>query len=361
MKRARIRRWCHPRPVTLRRISNLRGFRSASRASRTARSVGLRRPPARRRPRLRQGRSWNWTAIAAVIAALASAAGVYFTGRSLDATRTQNTVTEQGQLTDRFTKAVDQLDRTGTDHLQARLGAIYALERLARDSPRDQPTIIEVLSAFIRTTTPRPTPAPAGTLKSNTTCPAQSVAPDVQAALAVLGRRDTTHDQRGRIDLVDTCLTGAVLSGADLRGANLTGTNLSGAVLKGVQFLGVNFGRTNFGDEDVAGTNLNGADLRGADLRGTGLLIADLRGANLHYAKLGGTYLVGKDFSGMDFSGADLSHTNLTGADLRGTNLVGAMLVGTNLAGADLSTAVHDEMTDIAGAITDQHTKGMWW
>ena len=42
----------------------------------------------------------------------------------------------QGQLTDRYTKAVEQL---GDDKLDIRLGGIYALERLAVDSQRDTP------------------------------------------------------------------------------------------------------------------------------------------------------------------------------------------------------------------------------
>ena len=69
-----------------------------------------------------------------MIAALAAAGGLYYNGQSLDASRRQNTVAEQGQATDRlaqaserYTRAVDQLDRVGADHLQARLGAIYAL------------------------------------------------------------------------------------------------------------------------------------------------------------------------------------------------------------------------------------------
>jgi hypothetical protein len=53
-------------------------------------------------------------------------------------------LTEQGQITDRYTKAIEQL---GDDALTIRLGGIYALERIARDSRRDHPTVVEVLSA----------------------------------------------------------------------------------------------------------------------------------------------------------------------------------------------------------------------
>ena len=57
-------------------------------------------------------------------------------------------VTEQGHITERYTKAIEQL---GSDNLAVRLGGIYALERLAQDSPqRDHPTVVEVLGAFVR-------------------------------------------------------------------------------------------------------------------------------------------------------------------------------------------------------------------
>ena len=50
-------------------------------------------------------------------------------------------------MTDRYTKAIEQL---GSDKLDVRIGGIYALERVARDSARDHPTVMEVLTAFIR-------------------------------------------------------------------------------------------------------------------------------------------------------------------------------------------------------------------
>src|SRR4028118_2289012 len=58
---------------------------------------------------------------------------------------------EQGQITERFTKAIDQL---GSDNISIRLGGIYALERIAKDSERDHWTIMEVLSAFVRENAP---------------------------------------------------------------------------------------------------------------------------------------------------------------------------------------------------------------
>ena len=56
-------------------------------------------------------------------------------------------IAEQGHITERYTKAIQQL---GDTSLAVRLGGIYALERIAIDSERDHPTVVEVLSAFVR-------------------------------------------------------------------------------------------------------------------------------------------------------------------------------------------------------------------
>jgi hypothetical protein len=55
--------------------------------------------------------------------------------------------TEWGQVTERFTTAVEQLGHTDPS---VRLGALYSLEALAHESHRDRPAIIEVVCAYAR-------------------------------------------------------------------------------------------------------------------------------------------------------------------------------------------------------------------
>ena len=43
---------------------------------------------------------------------------------------------------DRYAKAIEQL---GSSKLDVRLGGIYGLERIAKTSERDHPTVVEVL------------------------------------------------------------------------------------------------------------------------------------------------------------------------------------------------------------------------
>ena len=50
-------------------------------------------------------------------------------------------------ITERFAKATEML---GNERLEQRIGAIYQLERIAEDSPRDHWTVMETLCAFVR-------------------------------------------------------------------------------------------------------------------------------------------------------------------------------------------------------------------
>src|SRR5262249_24240904 len=116
----------------------------------------------------------------------------------------------EGQVTDRYTKTIDQL---GSGKLDVRIGGIYALERIARESARDHPTVMEVLTAFIREHSDEQWRAPTSRSPSMPT-----TRPDVQAAVTLVGRRDSQHDIR-RVDL-----SGADLPGADMRGGSLGGS-----------------------------------------------------------------------------------------------------------------------------------------
>ena len=147
-------------------------------------------------------------------------------------------------MADRYTKAIEQL---GSDKLDVRIGGIYALERIARDSARDHPTVMEVLAAFIREHSHEQAPAPE---HDTDQARPRTTRPDLQAALTVVGRRDVKRDIR-RADLARADLSGASLTYTDLSGVDLTGADLSGASLL---------------DADLTGADLTNADLTGARL-----------------------------------------------------------------------------------------------
>ena len=149
-------------------------------------------------------------------AGLLAAGALLFTARNF-------TLSREGQVTDRYTKAIEQL---GSDKLDVRIGGIYALERVARDSAKDHPTIMEVLTAFIREHSREPWPVDGEGAQQGK----KKTRPDVQAAVTVAGRRDAKRDILP-IDLAGANLTGANLAYANLADANLTGADLAGANL----------------------------------------------------------------------------------------------------------------------------------
>src|SRR5579859_3625952 len=156
---------------------------------------------------------------------LTLAAGLFAAG-ALIYTARNFALSREGQVTERYTKAIEQL---GSEKLDVRIGGIYALERVASDSARDHPTVMEVLSAFVREHSHERWPPPEPDIAE----PKRSTRPDVQAALTVVGRRDTKRDTKRDGRPID--LGGAILPGANLGGASLPDANLAGADLTGAQ------------------------------------------------------------------------------------------------------------------------------
>lgn len=70
--------------------------------------------------------------------------------RTLKLSRDTLDVTRRGQLTERFTKAIDQLGETDDNKLDIRLGGIYALEQIAKESKELHRPVMEILTAFLR-------------------------------------------------------------------------------------------------------------------------------------------------------------------------------------------------------------------
>jgi uncharacterized protein YjbI with pentapeptide repeats len=288
--------------------------------------------------------------------------------------REQQYLALQGQVADRFSAAIDQLGQEGNDKLSIRLGGIYGLQRLMRDSPADEASVVQVLSAFVRTHAPRG--------RALWKVPAESAPPiapgDVRAAITVLAGRarpsfypvdfsntflgldhiDLSKASLALVELENANLSGASMVGVDVQQANLAGATLSRANLQGARLAGAALR-----DADVSIANLQNADLRDANLAGADLSGSDMRGVNLSKvlrgAQLADVQLTSANLDGANLEGADLRRADLVvdpnpdgvfrvstlrGANLRTANLRGVSLVGVDLTGADLTGA------DLTGA-----------
>lgn len=260
------------------------------------------------------------------LAGLVLAAGAYYTGRTFALNR-------EGQITERFTRAVEQL---ADEKLDIRLGGIYALERIARDSETHHEPVMEVLTAFLREHSrwKGERDVSGGAIEPSADHATQSTflppvfRVDFQAVATILGRRDRRHERSDyRLDLTKVDLRRAVLPEADLEGATLYKANLGHAYMPG-------------------------AFLKGAVLTDARLEQAYLFQANLQEARMEVAFLRRANLFGADLEGAHLSHAILREAILRETNLRRA-----DLSGADLTAAIALTQEQAAEAFLDDETK----
>lgn len=236
-----------------------------------------------------------------VLATIFAGVGLYLTYQNSQADRQLN---NERLVTDRFAKAVEQL---GSQNVHVRLGAIYSLERIAKDSPKDHWTVMEVLTAFVRDKSRDSENWIVHKSEPYQALPNLTI--DMESALTVIGRREAKHDPEGK----QLNLKNINLSGADLRDADLTNANLSRALIN----------KANLSRADFTDANLSHAQIGGAKLNR-----AILSRANLSNSHLANTNLSEAFLSDADLSDANLILVNLSRANLSDANLIGSILIG---------------------------------
>ncbi|MBV8857112.1 MAG: pentapeptide repeat-containing protein [Acidobacteria bacterium] len=224
--------------------------------------------------------------LAQILAGVLVLTGIYGTWRT-------SQVSEQGQITERFNKAIDQL---GSETLTLKLGAIYSLERIFEDSVRDRGRIIELVTTYVRENAPfhkyvkQPpaSPEPPTSVKgvkdkaTEAEAAAQSRIPraDIQAVLNILRKRKPPADKSEEVSI---SLEKTDLYGANLQDAYLPKARFNQAELSRINFIGATLSGATF-----AGANLKDTDLFYAQLQNTDFFLANLEGANLDYADIEG-------------------------------------------------------------------------
>jgi uncharacterized protein YjbI with pentapeptide repeats len=236
------------------------------------------------------------------------AVGLIFTARTY-------LLSKRGQHTDRYLKSMGLL---ASERKAERVGAVFALEQLMRDSRHDQDVVEQVLTSFLRERSPAVGAIDGQALGARN----ESSTPeaDILAAAVVLGRQ-SRRSGSSRLDMSELDLRNARLAGSNFRNANLQKTLLSGA--------------------DLSRSDLRGADLTDSDLSSCSLASANLRGTNLRRARMlqveasdsimAEAVLEDADLSNATLTRSDLRYANFSKANLRGANLTMARREGTNL------------------------------
>lgn len=186
-------------------------------------------------------------------------------------------------------------------NIEVRIGAIYALERISHDSPRDHIQIMEILTAYIRENSPA-----LGLKPRIVPFVRPQVRTDIQAGLDVIGRRsqsniDLEKSFRYRLNLKRTNLAGASLFRGKFEGAIFNGSNFEAAILREGQFSAAKFGGCLLNFTDFFNSHLDGAVFDGA-------IINQLDTWN-------GSITAAKSMRGVSLAGADISALNYLPTD----------------------------------------------
>ncbi|WP_316012990.1 pentapeptide repeat-containing protein [Roseobacter sp. HKCCA0434] len=248
----------------------------------------------------------------------------------------QATTAEQGLLTDRFTKAVEQLGAERTiktvvdgkevektePNLEVRLGGIYALERISQDSLRDHITVMEVLCAYLRENAKKPDTFMKDEDGNDVLLPPRV---DIQAALTVIGRRPRDRiayemklsgDKASYILDLRECW----LARADLRRSELGNVRLENSILIQADLREACLINSKLGDADFTSALLLGADLQKSNMFSTNFTSAHLDRANLTEARLLQTKFYNANLYSAKLVRANLFKADLTAAKLNRTN-----------------------------------------
>lgn len=240
--------------------------------------------------------------------------GLYLTWRKV-------VISQEGHITDRFTKAIELL---GDEKLEVRLGGIFALERIAKDSAdKDHWTIMEILTAYVRTQSTTGTQTPGVTrpvhdagLFSDRREQERRPREEIQASLTVLGRRRRTYGKGefSRLDLSNADIRNVQLLGYNFRGADFSGANLEGANFSGANLDECSFYRANLDAAALTSARVEGVIFVHANLRKTQLAGTNLKGANFMMANMEGAILKRQYFFGTRENKFSKEYTD--GADL---------------------------------------------
>jgi uncharacterized protein YjbI with pentapeptide repeats len=187
------------------------------------------------------------------------------------------------------------VEHLGDDNVDIRIGGLYALERIAKNSPADRRMIQVVIGSYLRNRSPWPVGSPDGPEHPTPTVDKslpwlRMRAPDIQTALVILARRPIAHDAP-RLYLSRVDLRSVQLENNQLTNAHIRRANLARAWLRGTRLDGCDFYRTDLRGANLEGSSLKNASLRGAYLQGANLRAADLRDADLRGADMRAAHL----------------------------------------------------------------------
>lgn len=224
----------------------------------------------------------------------------YLRTRHLDK---QHEQTERGQITDRYTKAVQMLGNN--DNLSIRVGALNALKQIALDAPDYRLVVKEVIENYVR----RP-PAYALQFQQNKE------------------RLNKAKTSKYKINTIKDIWLNHLIDCQDIHIALHTLTEIR-ENNEEVDISGAHWSFFDLSSTKLEHANLSRAQLVGADLSRSEVKSTSMSNTNLSAANLGFAIMHKVDMSGADLSDSDMIGTDLRGANIEGANVSNAFIGGT--------------------------------
>lgn len=288
--------------------------------------------------------------------------------RTRAAHRSAKAATDQ-QVTTAYSSAIEQLGNS--KDTEVRIGAIYALERVARENPSLHRPIMETLSAYLREASSRLIESIEHEQETDAVTDLVPLTADMQAAFTVIGRRNLSQEKPRRtaiqrilvmlwrvpfmrgllmnphsylqrlrsrtiqplwlLDLSNCYLVGLQATGSSLQNVDLQKSDFRCASLSGIDFSGSRLREANLSGAELYRCNLVDADLTVATIVNASLSIVDLK-----RAVLAGSHLDKTKVAGCDFRDADLKFVTFKDADVIESKFDNALMEGTIFKLADI-------------------------
>jgi uncharacterized protein YjbI with pentapeptide repeats len=190
-------------------------------------------------------------------------------------------IAEEGQVTERFARAVEQLgarNPDGTAAIDIRIGALFSLRRIGNDSDRDTQAALLVVASYVANNHQVGELREAGLSpcslewRERRQAPRADVGVALKQVLPVLSRQYLAREGPN--------VLAYVLEGVDFAGTDLSAVDFYGAGLERVSFRGANLNSARFERAFLGRVDFQSACLANADFREVnGTFELDMRGA----------------------------------------------------------------------------------
>lgn len=281
--------------------------------------------------------------------------GAYLTLRNVNAAEKNVKLAQEGQITGRFISAVEKL---GAEKLEIRLGGIYALERIARDSERDHWPIMEILTAFVRENGRWVSP------NENDNKSFVSEAPkarqDIHAVMTVLGRRNWQCERtEQKLDLRETNLSGVDLTDAHLARARFTGSRFDRTIMNGADFEHADLEKCEITDCEMHHAFLQNANLEKTTICGTDLGESVLSDARFMMSSIDTVHAVGSEAEAVCFLKATIVNSDFGRCNLKYANFMRAGISGVSFHKSHLEWAKFTKAKLIDTVLEEAYLEGV--